>query len=84
MKKFNKQILDLVKKAAFQDKSVMVLTSTDDELTCAYQGSEDELVESLHKALLNDHDLYRIIKRAVVRKDHKDKLETTIFNLKTA
>lgn len=83
MKKFNRKILELAKQAAFQDKPVLVLSTTSDELTCAYQGHENELVSALTNAIDNDPDLYRIVKRSVQEKDNKD-LQPTIFTLKTA
>jgi len=78
MKKFNRQILELAKQAAFQNKPVLVLSTTSEELTCAYQGHENELVGAMSKALENDPDLYRIIKRSVQEKENKDLTPTII------
>ena len=83
MKRFHQQATTLIKQAVFQDKPFLVLVANQTDITCAYEGSENELVESLTAAIENDPDLYRILKRSIQQKDNRD-LEPTVLTLRTA
>lgn len=83
MKKFEKQALDLVKQAVFQDKPLIIISADADDLYAAYRGNENQLVDYLQKAIANDRDLKRIVKRALSA-DAERNLEETILKLKTA
>jgi hypothetical protein len=72
MKEFHKQAMNLVKEAVYQDKPFIVLSHSNNELTCAYTGNQNQLVKALEQAISNDSDLYTIVKRAVQSKDARD------------
>ena len=64
----------------YQDKPFIVLSQSSGDLTCAYTGNQNHLVDALQRAIDNDHDLYNIVKRAVQSKDAKD-IEPRVFVL---
>lgn len=83
MQKFKRQALTLIKEAVFQSKPFIVLTITDEDLNCAFEGNENKLVEALSLAISNDKDLKRIIKRAI-NKNEAECLRPTLLKMKTA
>jgi hypothetical protein len=83
MQKIRQEALSLVKQAVFSNHPFIVLTMATDDLTCAFEGKEETLVEALTLAMKNDTDLKRIVRRAMHRTQSAN-IAPTILKLKTA
>lgn len=83
MKKFDTQALTLIKQAVFQDKPFLLISVDSENLNAAYRGNENQLVDYIHQACVNDYDLRRILRRAL-QQATANELKPTLLKLKTA